>query len=111
MVHQRGAGDAANAVPGRRSLLSPYFKADGIDAMTIEQLRAMHQARPFQPFDIQLADGRAVPISNPELLAVIPPGRTAIAVHPDGNFEVIDLLLVIGLKSHNGSTRRGRRRS
>ena len=76
--------------------------------MTIEQLRTLHQARPFQPFDLHLADGRALAISHPELLAIIPPGRTVIVAHPDGNFEVVDLLLVISLKSRNGSPRRGR---
>jgi hypothetical protein len=43
--------------------------------MTLNQLRGMHQARPFQPFDIFLSDGRSVPVKHPEVLAIIPPGR------------------------------------
>jgi hypothetical protein len=43
--------------------------------MTFEQLRRMHQARPFQPFDIFLADGRSLPVDHPEMLAIAPPGR------------------------------------
>jgi hypothetical protein len=74
--------------------------------MTIEQLRTMHQARPFHPFDICLADGRVLPISHPEVMAVIPPGRTIIVAHSDGKFEIDDLLLAVSLKSHNGSPRR-----
>jgi hypothetical protein len=79
--------------------------------MTIEQLRTMHQAQPFRPFDIHLADGRTLHITHPEIMAIIPPGRTIFVAHSDGKFEIVDLLLAISLKSQNGSTRRGRHRS
>jgi hypothetical protein len=66
--------------------------------MTVEQLRALHQARPFRSFDIHLADGRSILVEHPELLAVTPGGRTlAVAVDPDA-VEVIDLLLVTSLR-------------
>ena len=38
--------------------------------MTVDQLRRMHQARPFQPFEIYLADGRSIAVDHPELLAI-----------------------------------------
>jgi hypothetical protein len=77
--------------------------------MTIEQLRRMHQARPFQPFDIYLADGRSLPVGHPEVLAISPPGRTIGVGLQDGTIEVVDLLLVTSLKPKpNG--RPGRRR-
>jgi hypothetical protein len=79
--------------------------------MTIEQLRAMHQARPFKPFDLHLADGRTLAVDHPELLAIVPPGRAIILAHADGSFEVVDLLLVVSLKNRNGSPRRGRHKS
>ena len=41
----------------------------------------------------------------------IPPGRTIFVAHADGNFEVVDLLLVVSLESRNGSARRRRPRS
>jgi hypothetical protein len=66
--------------------------------MTIEQLRAMHLARPFQPFDICLADGRALPIEHPECLAHAPLGRTIGIARPDGTIEIVDLPLVTSLK-------------
>jgi hypothetical protein len=79
--------------------------------MTIEQLRLLHQARPFQPFDIHLADGRSLPVDHPELLAMTPPGRTVVVGHADGVFEIVDLLLVTSIKVRtNGSTHRGRKR-
>ena len=80
--------------------------------MTTQQLRTMHQARPFQPFDIHLADGRSIPVDHPELLAIATGGRTiSVAVHDDA-FEVIDLLLVTSLKPRsNGAVRSKRPRS
>jgi len=77
--------------------------------MTIEQIRRMHQARPFQAFDINLADGRSLAVNHPELLAIMPPGRTIIVALPDGNFEIIDLLLVTSLKARSNGAPRGRR--
>jgi hypothetical protein len=65
--------------------------------MTVDQLRQMHLARPFRPFDINLADGRMIPVDHPELLALTPGGRT-IGVAVERNvIEVIDLLLVTRL--------------
>ena len=80
--------------------------------MTIEQLRKMHQARPFQSFDIHLADGRSLPVDHPEFLAVTPPGRTIGVGLTDGTIEVVDLLLVTSLKprpnGHAGHKKRAR---
>jgi hypothetical protein len=79
--------------------------------MTIEQLRRMHQARPFQPFEIHLVDGRTLPVEHPEFLAQSPGGRTIAVGHPDDTIEIVDLLLVVSLKPRaNGSPRRGRPR-
>jgi hypothetical protein len=79
--------------------------------MTVQQLRNMHQAKPFRAFDIHLADGRSIPVEHPELLAITSGGRTiAVAVEEDA-VEVIDLLLVTSLKPHaNGATRSKRQR-
>jgi hypothetical protein len=77
--------------------------------MTIEQLRQMHQARPFQAFDIHLADGRTLGVEHPEFLAQSPTGRTIAVGNADGTIEIVDLLLVVSLKPRaNGSPRRGR---
>jgi hypothetical protein len=79
--------------------------------MTIEQLRLLHLAQPFQPFDIHLVDGRTLSVEHPELLAQSATGRTFAVSHPDGVLEIVDLLMVVSLKPRaNGSSRRGRRR-
>ena len=75
--------------------------------MTTEQIRKFHQAQPFRPFSINLADGRSIPVNHPELLAL--GGRTiAVFEEPDAA-EIIDLLLVTTLKpaASNGSGRNG----
>ncbi len=60
--------------------------------MTIDQVRILHRTVPFQPFDIHLADGRALSVDHPELLAISPPGRTIVVGLPDGTAEIVDLL-------------------
>jgi hypothetical protein len=77
--------------------------------MTIEQLRAMHRAVPFQPFDIHLADGRSLSVEHPEVLAIIPPGRTIGVGLADGTAEIVDLLLVTSLKPRPDGRARRRR--
>ncbi len=76
--------------------------------MTIQQVRKLHQATPFQPFRIHLADGRALDVSHPELLAILPPGRTMVVATGKEDYEVVDLLLVTSLEVANGKSRAGR---
>ena len=62
--------------------------------MTIEQLRNVHEARPFRPFVLHLADGRSLRVPHSEFLSHSPTGRTIIVYHEDENFSILDLLLV-----------------
>jgi hypothetical protein len=66
--------------------------------MTIEQLRNVHQAQPFRPFTIHLADGRQVHVPHNEFLSYSSSGRTIIAHQPDDSFSILDLLLVTELE-------------
>jgi hypothetical protein len=68
--------------------------------MTTEQLRRVHQARPFQPFTMHTADGRNVEVPHSEFLAISPSGRTAIVYHSDESFSILDLLLITELHVH-----------
>lgn len=80
--------------------------------MTIEQVRRLYEAQPFQPFMIHLADGREVPVLHREFIMAAPSGRTIVVCQPDDTFNIIDLLLVTDLeiKPANGSARkRGKR--
>jgi len=79
--------------------------------MTIEQVRKLHQARPFQPFRMHLADSRSLDVVHPELLAISEPGRTVIVVTGDESlYKVVDLLLVTSLEVLNGRAKPGRRK-
>jgi len=78
--------------------------------MTIEQLRKMHEARPFQPFRIHMADGRHLDVVHPEFLAHTPSGRTVMVATPDEGFEIIDLLLVTSLEPISDGVKRRRRK-
>jgi hypothetical protein len=79
--------------------------------MTVEQLRRAHQAHPFQPFDIYLADGRRLPVRHPELLAITPSGRTIGVGLKDETIEIVDLLLVTSIKPRPNGRPHSRKRS
>lgn len=65
--------------------------------MTVEQLKLFHEARPYVPFTIHVADGRSIPVPHPEFLARSPSGRTIIVATSDDALEAIDMLLVTRL--------------
>ncbi len=77
--------------------------------MTINQIRKLHQARPFHPFRLHLADGRALEVPHPEMLAIMPPGRTVFVATGEEAYEVVDLLLVASLEVSNGQTKTKRK--
>jgi hypothetical protein len=66
--------------------------------MTATELRQILDAKPFQAFNIRLADGRHVPVQHREFLMMSPSGRTAIVYQPDDSFNIIDVLLVTDLE-------------
>ena len=78
--------------------------------MTTEAIARLHGIRPFQPFVIHLGDGQELPVDHPEMLAYAPNSRTATVYRDDGSFQIVDLLLVIGLAVLNGRGGRRRRR-
>lgn len=71
--------------------------------MTMEQLRNVHQTRPFQPFTLHLADGRQLAVPHREFLSHSPTGRTVIVHESDDSFSIVDLLLVTRLQVHTGN--------
>ena len=77
--------------------------------MQVNKLRSVYRAQPFRSFVMHMADGRAVQVDHPELMALAPTGRSAVVYGRDGQFEVIDVMLVTGLKVGNGRTRARRK--
>lgn len=77
--------------------------------MTLEQLREVHQARPFKPFRLQLADGDAVSVPHPEFMWFHPRGgRTVFVAGPKESVKIIDVYLVAAIEIGNGRTRKPR---
>ena len=65
--------------------------------MTVERIRMVMSTRPFQPFTINLADGRSFGIGHPDFIAVSPRrGATIIFFTVDGDFEIITLRQITG---------------
>jgi hypothetical protein len=80
--------------------------------MTIGKIRVAYEARPFKPFTVHLADGRVMPVSHPEFMAMLPGGRNIFIALEDGSYHVIDLLLVVSLGfKTDGRARSSRRRA
>jgi hypothetical protein len=62
--------------------------------MTDKQFRELCLSRPFQPFDLHMADGRTIPVSHPELICPTSEKRSFGVGRPDGEIEHIQLSLV-----------------
>lgn len=79
--------------------------------MTLDQIKQVHEARPFQPFTLRLADGSKIAVRHPEFMARSPTGRTVVVFGSGESFEIVDLLLVAAIDVGNGrgrSRRQGR---
>ncbi|RJP42041.1 MAG: hypothetical protein C4547_01035 [Phycisphaerales bacterium] len=77
--------------------------------MTTEKVRELHQARPFRPFTLHLADGRRVRVVSPEFMNFSPSDRLAHVFHDDDRSEFFDHLLVLSVELGNGRKRRSKR--
>ena len=70
--------------------------------MTIQQLREVHQARPFRPVMIELADGTRVNVPHPGFVAYHPTGRTITVVVSEEAHKIIDVMLVTAIHVGDG---------
>ena len=59
--------------------------------MTIEQLRLVHQAKPFQPFTIHLTDERTYHVPHRDYLSMSPGGRTILVFVTGDAATILDL--------------------
>ena len=71
--------------------------------MTTEQFKNAHEAKPFRPFTIHLADGTLLEVPHLELLWRTPSGRTIFVIKGGEYVAIVDLLLVTQLTVHNGN--------
>ena len=73
--------------------------------MNIDQLRQVHQLRPFQPFCLYLADGRSLRVDHPECMGYTG-GRTVFVGQADDSFHLLDVLMITGIEITNGKRRK-----
>jgi hypothetical protein len=76
--------------------------------MTTEQLDPVHQAKPFKPFTVHLADGTNYRVLSPEFMWRTPGGRTIFVSTGPEAAAIIDLLLVTKITLGNGERQRKR---
>jgi len=67
--------------------------------MDIAGVREALRARPFVPFALRLADGRALPVPHPDFVALTP--RRVIVGAIDDTWSVVEPLLIVSL-DHDG---------
>lgn len=78
--------------------------------MTFEEIRKLHQAAPFRPFEIILENGRRVRVNHPEFMALSPDEDVIVVFEEEGHLT-IDVPLIVALKEfRNGTAPRRRKR-
>jgi hypothetical protein len=65
--------------------------------MDIAGIREALHRQPFEPFSIRLADGRAVPVPQPDFVAL--GSRRIVVVGEDDSWSVVEPLLIVSLDS------------
>lgn len=66
--------------------------------MAPDRLRAALQTLPFQPFKVELANGKSIPIIHPDYAHLSPVGRTLIVYGREEEWsETIDVFLITNL--------------
>jgi len=66
--------------------------------MTAIEVLRFKNAAPYQPFEMLLADGRALPIPHPDFISVREEDELVWLYGLAGGLESIDLMLVVSLR-------------
>ncbi len=67
--------------------------------MDLEGVREALHRRPFKPFDICTADGRRLPVTHPDSVAV--GSRRIFVIGPDDSYSFVELSVIISLDYTN----------
>jgi hypothetical protein len=67
--------------------------------MKAETLRRLIEATPFQPFSVNLADGRELKVPHRDFISHSPNYRMLTVWHEDDSCDLVDFMLVIGFHS------------
>ena len=79
--------------------------------MRVDELRRLHDAVPFQPFQLVLADGRAFPVPHPDFLSIAPKGTALALWAEDGGIGAyLDPNLIAEVRMDAGKSAKKRKR-
>jgi len=76
--------------------------------MKISEIRNLLHAEPFRPFVIRVADGGRIRVVHPDFVALAPTGREMSVYQPNGDHQIIDVMLVTRLEP---TVRNGQKKS
>ena len=76
--------------------------------MTVQVFRDFSHARPFVPFAVHPADGRAFAVRHPDAASPSRSGRTVSILNDLKTTEVVDMLPVVSLRPLTEAETRGR---
>ena len=65
--------------------------------MSIDDIRELNDAVPFQPYEIHRADGRIAAVAHPDFVAFSPTGRFVVVVSPDNHVQTISVSHIVDL--------------
>jgi len=73
-----------------------------------EDIRKLVRRAPFEPFEIRLADGRAIRVLHPDFI-LIPPGRarTIHVADRDGRIDLVNSAILVSVQSISQDERNG----
>jgi hypothetical protein len=81
----------------------------------LNSIRSALKEQPFDPFELCLADGRRVPVTHPEFVAMT--NRVVVVLDEQSFSKTIEPLLIVSLeplpgsgKNGNGSGKHGKKR-
>lgn len=66
--------------------------------MTIDDLRKLYWTEPFEPFQLELNDGRQITVAKREWMALSPAGDTIVVAPTVLEMEIIDIPAIMGLR-------------
>jgi hypothetical protein len=66
--------------------------------MSVDEIKKCIVAAPFQPFTLEIADGRRIPVIGRDFILAPPEkGRTVIVYQHNGSFDLLDAMLITGV--------------
>ena len=74
-------------------------------SVKVNEVRKLLHAQPFRPFLIHVADGGRIPVKHEDFVALAPTGREMIVYLPDGDYQIVDVMLVrrLEVSAKNGA--------